>query len=184
MKKIVSLLLVLMICLCFITACNSNSNETPVPSDTSFQNTDNSVKANDSTTYITIAEDKKINCQIVFSSNAKETVKSAAGKLSELLGKKSGGGIPEVHDDFLSVGQQPDSTSFEILIGNTVYPETSRVREKIKYGDWKICFEGNKLVVAAYSEQALQSEMTELIVAIKDASRNDGSIRLPDNFTE
>ena len=178
MKKLRFISVLLLVCLCIgMFSCKKENNEEIQSSDIS--ETDNTPVEND---YITIAENKKANYQIVYPSNTTETVRAEVEDIFSVL-KTISGAVPTLHDDYLADGKSFDKEAQEILIGKTEYPETKQVLSEIGYGEWKICVKGNKLVVAAYSEHALQDAITKLIMEWKKVKTEDGAIKLPVDFS-
>ena len=66
----------------------------------------------------------------------------------------------------------------EILIGDTGYTESNAVLNDLSYGDWAVCFQGGKLVVAGYSDETLCAAISGLIAAVEGASDANGTIQL------
>lgn len=173
MKKNI-FLIVLLICICFgMVACSKDEVQDTGDTD--------EILTEDEAQYITIAENGMVNYQIVYPCNADEKVMTSASDLFKAIEKRSNG-IPKMHDDYTSANTQHDSEALEILIGKTSYAESQQVLNDTGYGEWKVCVVGNKIVVTAYSEQAVQTAVTKLIVEIKNGSTDDGVIRLPANI--
>ena len=167
MKKCVLVLLVLA-CVCISSfSCSKDKTE---------QNNTEELGSSDlSSDYITIAENKTINYQLVYPYDANDSVMVAVSDVFKIIEKYSDS-TPTMHDDYISTNQEHNTESLEILIGKTNYPETREVLEDIGFGDWKICKVGNKLVIAAYSERALQNAVTKFISELKKGSTEDGVI--------
>lgn len=70
----------------------------------------------------------------------------------------------------------------EILIGDTGYAESNEIMDRISYGDWMICFQGKKLVVAGYSGEALCAALAVLIQAIVNGAQINDSIQIQSDF--
>ena len=60
---------------------------------------------------------------------------------------------PSLGDDWIKSGEEHDSESYEILVGNTSYPETAEVMSSLGYGDYAIRAVGNKIVVFSYTDE-------------------------------
>ena len=69
----------------------------------------------------------------------------------------------EVGDDFIKDGESHNSESFEILIGQTAYPETAEAAKNIGYGDYGIFAIGNKIVILSYAEQGYSNASDRLL---------------------
>ena len=174
-KRLFLVALALVLCVS-VFSCKNNDIDEP-----SSDSESDSVAAESSGEYITIAKDGVVNYQIVYPRNPEELVITSASDLFKAIEKRSNG-IPKMHDDYVSPNEEHDSEAYEILIGKTQYPETKQVLDSMGYGEWKICVVGNKLVVTAYSQKALQTAITKLIVELKNGATDDGTIRLPANI--
>ena len=178
MKKRIFLIALAFVMCISMFSCKNND----IVSDETDNNTDgNTAPTENPGEYITIAEGGTINYQLVYPRNPEEQLMTVTSDLFKAIEKRSGG-IPKMHDDYVSANEDHNSESYEILIGKTSYPETKQVLNSIGYGEWKICVVGNKLVVTAYSQKALQSAITKLIVELKNGATDDGTIRLPANI--
>ncbi len=140
-KRFLALICALLaVCMLFVS-CSKNSGE-----DTS----DSSENASS----LTLAADKKASCRIVYPSNATVFEKEIAENIKTKIFSMTGA-TPTVGDDYILGGAEHDSESVEILVGLTSYKETAEALSGIGYGDYIVKIVGNKLVVAAYTEKAL-----------------------------
>ena len=57
--------------------------------------------------------------------------------------------------DWVAPGKSLDSSSVEILIGRTDYPETAQVLSTLAYGDYAVAAVGNKIVLASFSNEGM-----------------------------
>ena len=65
----------------------------------------------------------------------------------------------ELGDDWIKNGQEYDSESFEILVGNTGYPETAEVKNSLSYGEYAVRAVGNKIVIFSYTNEGYTKAM-------------------------
>ncbi|MBR6726088.1 MAG: hypothetical protein IKL81_03780 [Clostridia bacterium] len=65
--------------------------------------------------------------------------------------------------DWVKIGQEPDPEKYEILIGNTNRPESQKALEGLKYNDYVVKIEGNKIVLNGYSSEAQQEAVDYFI---------------------
>ncbi len=65
--------------------------------------------------------------------------------------------------DWVKIGQEPDPEKYEILIGNTNRPESQKALEGLKYNDYVVKIEGNKIVLNGYSPEAQQEAVDYFI---------------------
>lgn len=124
-----------------------------------------------------LAENKQVNYGIVYAEECSATIKESVTYLYDAIKKRSDGGTTTV--EAMAYGEENDPETLQILIGDTGTSESNAVMEDIGYGDWTVRFSGNKLVVAAYSDYALDSAITELIQQIKQHADDAGKIVFP-----
>lgn len=124
-----------------------------------------------------LAENRQVNYGIVYAEECSATIKESVTYLYDAIKKRSDGGVTTV--EAVEYGAENDPDVLQILIGDVGTPESNAVMEAIGYGDWTVRFSGNKLVVAAYSEYALDSAITELIQQIKQHADDAGRIAFP-----
>ncbi|MBQ8275316.1 MAG: MBL fold metallo-hydrolase [Clostridia bacterium] len=85
---------------------------------------------------------------------------------------------PEIATDWIGRGESYDSTTVEILVGQTGYPESAEVLASTAYGDYTIAVQGNKLVVAAWDNHALKAGV-DALVALLHENYADGLLAVP-----
>ncbi len=61
-----------------------------------------------------------------------------------------------IQTDWLKKGTEPDPAALEILIANTNRPESAEAMKDLAYSDFAIKKVGNKVVIAAHTEQTLK----------------------------
>ena len=81
-----------------------------------------------------------------------DAVTSAAVDLKNALADALGSPVG-VKEDFLFGDMKPDT--YEILVGMTNREESVRALETIKYNDYIVAIDGNKLVINAYNDEKL-----------------------------
>ena len=81
-----------------------------------------------------------------------DTVKDAAVEIKNALAEATGGKI-SVKEDFLYGTMQP--AQYEILVGVTNREESVKAADKIKYNDYTVTIDGDKLVICAYTDEKL-----------------------------
>lgn len=86
--------------------------------------------------------------------------------------------IPDIATDWIGRGESYDSTTVEILVGQTGYPESAEVLASTAYGDYTIAVQGNKLVVAAWDNHALKAGV-DALVALLHENYADGFLAVP-----
>lgn len=65
-------------------------------------------------------------------------------------------------DDWIAPGTDYDGEAFEILVGQTAYPETAVVASSISYGQYAVRAVGNKIVVFSYTELGYSKAVSKL----------------------
>ena len=84
------------------------------------------------------------------------------------------GASPELSDDWLKNGESHDSTTVELLIGPTNYPETAEAIKDLTYGEYTVKAVGNKIVVFSYTESGYGKAINALISLFR-SSVTDGA---------
>ena len=90
---------------------------------------------------------------------------------------------PELGDDWLKDGQSHDSTTLEILVGATNYPETAEAIKDLTYGEYTVKAIGNKIVVFSYTDSGYTKAMNVLISlfrsSVSDSAGGKKSLSIP-----
>lgn len=134
------------------TDSNGNKNESENTGD---------VVAKDATIVLWANDDYQ--AKVVRSESAGEFDKTMYADLRALLKKKTGKN-PSHATDFVASGAELDDGP-AILIGQTDYPESKAVYQKLKDGQAKAVISGNKFVIA-YSNESAGLELFEQLSAI------------------
>lgn len=195
-KKIIALLLALILVVSPLLSC---SQETPVnPGDSTADVTTESPSASkpDVTTTASESEDNKPDGNetktISFSTGNRDKLNYAIVRpdgldsddadvlaafyirdnFEQLFGENS----VSLKNDFIKDGETHNSETLEILVGNTSYDETAKVAEKCGYGDYIIEVVGNKIVIFAYLDDALEfaSRQFVYLIAKNDVKTENG----------
>ena len=72
-------------------------------------------------------------------------------------------------DDWLREGDLHDPDAYEILIGQTNYDETQTILSDTSYGSYTIAVSGRKIILAAWSEQAILTGAEVLLRIFRDS---------------
>ena len=184
--RVLPAMLALLLCLGPLSGCRNNGEEPAgsLPPSTDVGTPADTGGGNDTpgpAGEVVIAADRKIHYGIVYAEGCGSTIQESVTYLYDAIKKRSDGGVTTV--EAVEYGAENDPDALQILIGDVGTPESNAVMEAIGYGDWTVRFSGNKLVVAAYSEYALDSAITELIQQIKQHAGEDGSIVFPSDLS-
>lgn len=166
-KMLICLLLALVAALA-LAGCGS-----PAPGAGDSTATEEATEAPAAATSFALCKDG-VAARIVYPLEARNNEVSTADTLSKHI-EKITGIIPKVDDDYLRAGATYDSTTPEILVGYTGYPESQQVYSELPYGATTIRVVGNKLVIAGYNIDTL---IAKLVVACKNAQTEDHDVLL------
>ncbi len=148
-RNIINITAVFISCLvliCIIGGCNRD----PVVDGT---NTPQSSVINPPSS-VDVILDGKPQVRIVRGDNASEAETDAAIKIRKAIGALCSGSAPDITTDFSKDGTH-DSSIPEILVGRTEYQESIDTLNSISYGEYAIRITGNKVVVTAWSDAAM-----------------------------
>ena len=76
--------------------------------------------------------------------------------------------------DWVKRGSELDSTTYEVLIGMTAYPETLEVINSLSYGDWALRLVGNKIVIFGFDHTSLSQATSKFVSLLKNGVSEDG----------
>jgi hypothetical protein len=76
---------------------------------------------------------------------------------------------PDLYDDWLKDGETHDSSTLEIIFGETNYDECAELVRSLSYGEYAIRAIGNKIVVFSYTDSGYTKAMNTLTTIIKNA---------------
>lgn len=188
--KLLSLLLALMMLLAsaMLTSCEKNPPDV-TPSGT--EDTTEVTTPAETTTSIPESADLKLvengvaNCTVIRSEDADPSSVAVSCASDLRLAIQSATGIktaPKIDTDWIKAGQKHDSEALEILVGVTNYDESAEVFKDVTYGSYIIKVVGNKLVVAAYTDSAINSACTKLKTLLNSCVDGDNLTIPADTF--
>lgn len=172
-KKILLLALAAVMLLSTLCACGEGSNvgETTV-SDTTAETT---VATTEPTpTSVDIVADGKPVFKVIRDEDA-ETSAVVVSQARSILDKIKGltGAMPKLETDWVKRGSQLDSSTYEILVGVTDYPETKEVMDSLTYGEWAVRLVGNKIVIFGFSDTSMSHAVSRFNRALEKAVSED-----------
>lgn len=109
---------------------------------------------------ITIISGGECTYSIVRPESCSDTVKNVALQLRDALQAVSSNTVT-IREDFVYAGNEPQE--YEILVGQTNRTESISALNSIKYNDYIISIEGNKLVINAYTDEKLTEAVNYVI---------------------
>lgn len=122
---------------------------------------------------VLLADQGTVKFKITSAQNLADDVKESVTALYESYKKRANNGAVPVAE---ALPAAYDAEEAEILIGDTGYAESVAVMNELSWGDWIVCFRGEKLVIAGYSRDALRAAITGLIQTIKAGAEANGTI--------
>ncbi len=161
MKKIKLLLVCLLIIATLLTACKPDGGE---GNKTDEPETD---APKIEKTYLTTGGVSKYT--VVVPTGASDTVFNLAGLIRMML-SSNGGGQPMIKADYAA----GDESAYEILVGYTSLPQSSGVLDEIGFFDSAVRVVGNKIVIAAHTEQGMQAVIEEFLNTVIKTEVVDG----------
>lgn len=177
MKKITALLIALLAMAILLTACSGDSatnNDTTAPTTTAAPETEPPV------TDMEIVKDGTANYSVIRAETAAQSSIDAATLVRKLIGDQTGA-YPTISTDWVKRGAELDHTTLEILVGATAYEESKKALEGIPYGDYVVTRIDNKLVINAWSTEALDAAVTAFGREIL-ANGTTGTLTIPQDI--
>ncbi len=107
------------------------------------------------------------NFRVIRAEEATEDEIDAAVMIVKAITEATGQ-IPELATDFIKRDAAYDSSTYEILVGRTAYPESTVVLNSLTLGEYTVRAEGNKIVVTAWSDGALRLAAGDFADKIKN----------------
>lgn len=182
MKKkisIIALILTLIMALSPLVGCNEETSApsvTDVP-DTSAEETTAAIEAPTSFDFIVNGE---TSFTIIRPKDLPSDDPSVAAALKIRNEIEAATGIKiTVLDDFKKDSEGTDGTTYEILVGETAYPEKTEAIAGLKYSDYTVKQVGNKIVVFGYTPEAMERAADAFIEIVKNNIAEDGTVILP-----
>lgn len=172
-KKILLLALAAVMLLSMLCACGEGGNvgETTV-SDTTAETTVATTEP--APTSVDIVADGKPVFKVIRDEDA-ETSAVVVSQARSILDKIKGltGAMPKLETDWVKRGSQLDSSTYEILVGVTDYPETKEVMDSLTYGEWAIRLVGNKIVIFGYNDTTMSHAVSRFNRVLEKAVSED-----------
>ncbi len=167
--KLLALLFALVLTLSVFVGCtpDENADETTAAVIDGIEAPETESVPSAPTTY-TLVSGGVANVKIVRPSNLKTDdmpVKTAI-EIRKIINNVTGVS-PELGDDWIKDGASHDSSTLEILFGNTNYPETAEATKDLTYGEYTVKAVGNKIVVFSYTDMGYTKAMNDLIAIIR-----------------
>lgn len=175
--KAIAFVLVILQLVPALIACtnegNGNTTTEPIGSDSTPSSSDT---VSDETTaeetellpiagegFFTLFSDGKVNISAIkYQQSPGTTTFEAIKKLRDKIKDETGVTV-KIAPDYSSDKMPPDSSTYEILVGELNYPESKEVHATIGYGEYAIKVVGNKLVIAAYGENEISRAINNII---------------------
>ncbi|MBQ7321426.1 MAG: MBL fold metallo-hydrolase [Clostridia bacterium] len=175
-KKLLSMLLVLVTVLALLTGCGDVGETPDTTADTSASATETTAApAPEVPAELNIVTDGKAVFKLIRDEDASasgmevEQARVIMDQVKSLTGATMGLGT-----DWVKRGSELDSTTYEILVGVTAYPETQEVISSLGYGDWAVRLVGNKIVVFGFDRTSLSQATSKLVTLMKEGASADG----------
>ncbi len=176
--KILALLLALLLAVSSFVACTPEEipEETTAPADSTEAVETEQTPEGPAT--FTLVSGGKSNVRIVRPSNLKtdDMPVKIAIEIRKIINNVTGIN-PELGDDWIKKGESYDSSTLEILVGGTEYPETAEVVNGLTYGEYSIKAVGNKIVIFSFTDAGYTKAMNEMISLLKNSvtDESDGT---------
>ena len=169
--KAIAFVLVLLQLLPALVACtqqgNGDTTTAPIGADSNPAETTADETAADlpiaGEGFFTLFSDGKVNVTTIrYKENPGDTTFEAITKLRDKIESEMGVRV-KLSPDYSTDKNPPDSSTYEILVGETNYPESKEAHASIGYGEYAIKVVGNKLVIAAYGENEIYRAVNNII---------------------
>ncbi len=156
-------------------AGDNGDNSSESPENSSAEDTDPSVSTPGE---YTLLSGGKGNFKLIRPANlASESMPvRVAIDLRKMINNATGVSL-DLGDDWIKDGQSYDSSTYEILIGQTGYPETAEVMSSIGYGEYAVKAVGNKIVLFSYTDVGYTMALNRLqsLIRANTSTAEDGS---------
>ena len=182
LKALISIILVLVTLVSCTPAGGGDDNETPGGTgDGGTSNVTPEVQSPQKPG--TVLYDKSTAYKIVIAENTSESIIEIAEDFRAALDDLTDAEVV-VTTDKLAEGEEPDANAHEILLANTNRPESKEVIKDLSCSDYSIKRAGNKVVIAALSDNLLVDAINyclENLIVIDDDG-TDKAVRLKSGF--
>lgn len=115
-----------------------------------------------------IVRDGKANYSIVRPEQASYNITECTKGLFNTVSQLTGVSI-NLTTDYLKAGETPDSSTLEILVGDTNRPETQQVKDSLGINEYAIQKVGNKIVIVGSSESLTVRAKDAFIDIVRDS---------------
>jgi beta-lactamase superfamily II metal-dependent hydrolase len=174
-KKFLSCLLVTLMLLALLCGCGELPEETTTATTSDTTVTTPAETTPEVPTEINIVTDGKAVFQLIRDEDvASSGPEVAQARVIMNQVKDLTGATMSLGTDWVKRGSELDSTTYEILVGMTAYPETLEVVNSLNYGDWAVRLVGNKIVVFGFDSASLSKATTKLAGLLKKGVSADG----------
>lgn len=170
--KHLSLALLIFLLVVTLVSCNGTSDPTP-PADVTTEAPETEAPI----APIDLIKDGVANYTIIRADKADENTMKYATLFMQYLNQNTGV-VPTISTDWIRKGEEHDSSTLEVLLGNTNYKESAEALEGVPYGNYVVKKVGNKLVINAWSAKALNRAMTLILTDI-EKNATQGNYSLP-----
>ncbi len=164
MKKVLSLLLVLVMALSMFAACNKENPDEPVGTTGTQADAD-----------LTIAKDGATQFRIVYNPKEYDTVTNLKSRINSLINAiqtRTGAEIEAVSSWTVT---DKTAESFDILIGDTGFAESDAAMADLLQKDYSITRSGNKVVIVAGYADALPNAINAFTSkVVNEQTKEDG----------
>ena len=184
-KKILCFAFCIVFVLSAFVSCVDLNNECVNETNDTAETTDNtntdSADVTDSTVvtgdFLDIVKDGVV-VDIVYPQYATSDELQAANKIATVLKGISGISIMPKE-----VSVEYDPNKVEIVVGNTEYPESKNAFVGLNYCQGTVRVDGNKLIVAAYGEEAYSQLSSKLTIAFNNAKEKNKNVRIDKGYS-
>ena len=179
-KILISLLLALVLIMSALTLIACDDDPTPpADSESSTEQTpgDTEDEGGEDLAVHNIIENGVVKYAVIRAESATKTAISAATSLYQYFAELSSEMIRFETDytlDYLQNGTH-DETTYEIVIGNTIYEYSAKAYEGLGFGDWRITTHGNKIYVAALADDGIVTAINWLLSFFRDNYNSETS---------
>lgn len=181
MKKIVRIVAFLMVLLQVIpmlVACGDKGENGDNTIGTSETEEVTTAPTNEDAGTKILDENGKLKYTVIkYAAEPDDVTFTAVKKLRDKI-KEYTGTMPSLKPDYSSEANPADSSTYEILIGETNYSESLQVLENLNYGDYKITTVGNKIVIAAFSGNEISRAVNYIVSTMFKEKDDQGNYKL------
>ncbi len=179
------LALIMLMSVAMLTSCNNNTT----PKDTTAGDGSVTTPGGDITSGSDVTSAPSGNLELIIGGQSNVTVirnedadpssvaVSQASALRTTIGKLTGV-TPGIDTDWVKRGEEHDPNKLEILVGYTDYNETAEALAQINLGEYVVKVIGRKLVVAGYTDDAIETACRQLTNLLESIAKK-GELIIP-----